>query len=154
MWGSHSGEYGLTRCRLTEVYLLWNKFVYFLKRGACGSVCVRVTHLGLKSRFLFLSDSCGFVEGGTISDERMGLSFTIAAGPRQRSHSRVRVPRDSRPHFTVSNSRLLQPGGPFLPIYIPHEQGGPVLGSLFVASYDSQGYGWGMWPRLHTRYNI
>jgi hypothetical protein len=30
-----------------------------------------------------------------LSDERMGLSFTIAAGPRQRCHSRVRVPRDS-----------------------------------------------------------
>jgi hypothetical protein len=25
------------------------------------------------------------------SDERIGLSFTIAAGPRQRIHSRVRV---------------------------------------------------------------
>jgi hypothetical protein len=30
-----------------------------------------------------------------LSDERTGLSFTIAASPRQRSHSRVRVPRDS-----------------------------------------------------------
>jgi hypothetical protein len=34
---------------------------------------------------------------------------------------------------------------PGLRIYIPQEQGGPVisqaLGSLFVASYDSQGYG-------------
>jgi hypothetical protein len=38
--------------------------------------------------------------------ERMGLSFTIAAGPRPRSQSRVRVPWDSRPHFTVSYSRL------------------------------------------------
>jgi hypothetical protein len=36
----------------------------------------------------------------------MGLLFTIAAGPRQRSHSRVRVPWDSRPYFTVSASRL------------------------------------------------
>jgi hypothetical protein len=36
----------------------------------------------------------------------MGLSFTIAAGPRQRIHSQVRVPQDSRPHFTVSDSRL------------------------------------------------
>jgi hypothetical protein len=33
------------------------------------------------------------------------LSFTIAAGPRQRSHSRVWVPWDSRPYFTVSDSR-------------------------------------------------
>jgi hypothetical protein len=36
----------------------------------------------------------------------MGLSFTIAACPRQRSHSQVRVPWDSWPHFTVSDSRL------------------------------------------------
>jgi hypothetical protein len=41
-----------------------------------------------------------------LSDERMGLWFTIAAGPRQRSHSRVRVPWDSRPYFTLSDSRL------------------------------------------------
>jgi hypothetical protein len=43
---------------------------------------------------------------GALSDERTGLSFTIAAGPRQCSHSRVRVPRDSRPYFIVSDSRL------------------------------------------------
>jgi hypothetical protein len=30
----------------------------------------------------------------------------IAADPRQRSHFQVRVPRDSWPYFTVSNSRL------------------------------------------------
>jgi hypothetical protein len=36
----------------------------------------------------------------------MELAFTIAAGPRQRIHSRVRVPWDSRPYFTVSDSRL------------------------------------------------
>jgi hypothetical protein len=57
----------------------------------------------------------------------MGLSFTIAAGPRQRTHSQVRVPWDSGPHFTVSDSRLPQPGGPGPRIYIPQEQGGPVI---------------------------
>jgi hypothetical protein len=41
-----------------------------------------------------------------LSDERTGLSFTIAAGPRQRSHFRVRFPWDSWPYFTVSDSRL------------------------------------------------
>jgi hypothetical protein len=30
-----------------------------------------------------------------LSDERMGLSITIAAGLRQSSHSQVRVPRGS-----------------------------------------------------------
>jgi hypothetical protein len=43
---------------------------------------------------------------GALSDERTGLSFTIAASPRQRSHSRVRVPWDSRPYFTVTDSRI------------------------------------------------
>jgi hypothetical protein len=56
----------------------------------------------------------------------MGLSFTVAAGPCPRSHSRVRVPRDSLPYFTVSDSKLLQPGGPGSHIYIAQEQGGPV----------------------------
>jgi hypothetical protein len=37
----------------------------------------------------------------------MGLTFTIVDGPRQRIHSRVRVPWDSRPYLTVSDSRLL-----------------------------------------------
>jgi hypothetical protein len=57
----------------------------------------------------------------------MGLSFTITAGPRQRSHSQVRVPQDSWPHFSVSDSRLPQLGGPSSRIYIPQEQGGPVI---------------------------
>jgi hypothetical protein len=43
---------------------------------------------------------------GALSAERSALSFTIAAGPRQRSHSQVWVPWDSRPYFTVSDSRL------------------------------------------------
>jgi hypothetical protein len=58
-----------------------------------------------------------------LSHERMGLSFTIAAGPRQRSHSQAQVPRD---YFTVSDSRLPQPRGPGLRIYIPQEQDGSV----------------------------
>jgi hypothetical protein len=58
---------------------------------------------------------------------RTNLSYTIAASPRQRSHSWVRVPQDSWPHFTVSDSKLPQPGGPGPCIYIPHEQGGPVI---------------------------
>jgi hypothetical protein len=61
----------------------------------------------------------------------MGLSFTIAAGPRQRSHSQVRVP----PHFTASDSRLPQPGGPGLRIYIHQEEGDSVIspGTVFVS---------------------
>jgi hypothetical protein len=43
---------------------------------------------------------------GALSDERTDLSFTIAAGPSQRSHSWVRAPWDSQPYFTVSDLRL------------------------------------------------
>jgi hypothetical protein len=46
---------------------------------------------------------------------------------RQRNHSQVRVPQGSWPHFTVSDLRLPQPGGPGPCIYIPQEQGGPVI---------------------------
>jgi hypothetical protein len=44
---------------------------------------------------------------GALFDERTGLSFTVVAGPRRRSHFRVRVPWNSRPYFTVSDSRLI-----------------------------------------------
>jgi hypothetical protein len=75
-----------------------------------------------------------------LFDDRMGLSFTIAAGPRQRSHSQVWVPWDSQPYFTVSDSWLPQPGGPGPHIYIPRNRVVQLypqaLGSLIVASYD------------------
>jgi hypothetical protein len=41
-----------------------------------------------------------------LSDDRTGLSFVYAAGPRQRSLSWVRVPWDSLPYFTVTDFRL------------------------------------------------
>jgi hypothetical protein len=56
---------------------------------------------------------------GALSDERMGLPFTIGAFPRQRSHS--------WPYFTVSDSRLPKAGGPSPHIDIPPERGGPVI---------------------------
>jgi hypothetical protein len=41
-----------------------------------------------------------------LSDERTGLPFRIAADPRQRSHSRLRVPWYSQPLVTVPDSIL------------------------------------------------
>jgi hypothetical protein len=41
---------------------------------------------------------------GALSEERMGLSFTIAASPRQRSHSRVQS-RGTRDHILLSQIR-------------------------------------------------
>jgi hypothetical protein len=43
---------------------------------------------------------------GALSNDRTDLSFTATAGPRQRSHFRVRVKRHSWSCFTVSESRL------------------------------------------------
>jgi hypothetical protein len=86
---------------------------------------------GLRPNFCFCQIVPGVPMWGAFSDERTGLSFTIAAGPRQRSHSRVQVQWDSRPYFTVSDLSLPR----------------------FIVFYDSQGYGGGIRPRLHTRYS-
>jgi hypothetical protein len=50
---------------------------------------------GPKARSFLLSDSSGLLEWGRFSDERTGLPFTVAAGPRQRNHFWVLVLRDS-----------------------------------------------------------
>jgi hypothetical protein len=63
-----------------------------------------------------------------LSDERTGLPFTVAAGSCQCSHFRVRVPWGLVTIFYCLRFET----------------------SLFVASYDSQGYGRSILPRLHT----
>jgi hypothetical protein len=72
-------------------------------------------------------------------------SFKTAAGPRQRSHSQVRV----------LNSRLPQPVSVFI---FPRKRVAQLypqaLGSLFIASYDSQRYGGGIGTHLHTGFCI
>jgi hypothetical protein len=64
---------------------------------------------------------------GALSDGRTGVSFTIASGPHQQSLS------DPSPVGIVTIFYGLR-----------------FENSLFVASYDSQGYGGGIRPRLHT----
>jgi hypothetical protein len=64
---------------------------------------------GLRQHFYYCQTVAGFLMWGSISDERTGLSFTNAAGPRKRTHSRVRVLVISplctdRVENTVSNS--------------------------------------------------
>jgi hypothetical protein len=82
---------------------------------------------GLRPDFYFCQTVACLLMWSALSDESTGLPLTIAAGPRQRSHSWVTVPRDSWPYFTVSDSRLLQPGGPGPRIFIPQKQGGLVI---------------------------
>jgi hypothetical protein len=83
---------------------------------------------GLRPDFYYCQTFADLLIWDVLSDERTGLSFTVAPGPRQRSHFRVPVPWDSWPYCTISDS---------------------IETSLFVASYDSQGYGGGIRPRLH-----
>jgi hypothetical protein len=62
---------------------------------------------GLRPDFYYCQTAAGLLLWGALSDDRKGLSFTISAGPRQRNHSGVRVPWDSRQYFTVSDLSLL-----------------------------------------------
>jgi hypothetical protein len=64
-------------------------------------------HLGLMTRYLLPFDRVTVLFlCGVLSNERTVLSFVYATGPRQRSISRVRVPLDSWPYFTVSDLKL------------------------------------------------
>jgi hypothetical protein len=83
----------------------------------------------------------------------MDLSFKIANGPRQRIHSQVRVPRDSWPHFTASDSRFPQTGGSDPRIYIPQEQSGPVITQVFGRNHNLQHYIY-CCMRIHCRGNM
>jgi hypothetical protein len=60
---------------------------------------------GLRPDFYYCQTFAGLLMWRSLSGEKTGLSFTIAAGALQHSHSRVRVPWNS-PYFTVSDSRL------------------------------------------------
>jgi hypothetical protein len=82
---------------------------------------------GLRPDFYYRQTVAGLLMRGAHSDERTGLRFTIAAGPRQRNHSCARVPQESWPYFTTSDSRLPQPGGSGPRIYISQEQGCPII---------------------------
>jgi hypothetical protein len=96
------------------------------RRSVGQSVLVSNPPSGAQDQ-IFLLSVAGLFMWGALSKNRTGLLFTINAGLRQRSHSRVRVPRNSWPYCTVSHSRPLQPGGLGPCIYIPQEQDGPVI---------------------------
>jgi hypothetical protein len=75
--------------------------------GQSASLSWNKAHIwGLRPDFYYCQTFAGLLMWEALSDERTGLSFTIDAGPRQQSHSRVRVPWDSRPYFTASDSTI------------------------------------------------
>jgi hypothetical protein len=66
-------------------------------------VCLGIKH---PSDSYYCQTVASLLMWGALSDWRTSRSFTITAGPRQRSHSRVRVLWNLRPYYTVSDSRL------------------------------------------------
>jgi hypothetical protein len=101
------------------------------------------------SNFIFQLNTCGYSPYVTSSLMRGWVyRLQLLLGPRQRSHSQVCVPQGSWPHFTVSDSRLPQPVNQVSVFISPRNRVAQLypraLGSLFVASYDSQGYGGGI----------
>jgi hypothetical protein len=61
----------------------------------------------------------------------------------------VKHPSGAYDQIFITVRQFPQPGGPGPCIYIPQEQGGPVIPSG-VSSYNSQGYGGGIRTRLHA----
>jgi hypothetical protein len=72
------------------------------------SVLVSSPIWGPTPDFCYCQTVAGLLMWDALSDERMHLLFIITAGPCQHSYSLVRVPRDSWPYFTVSDSKLPQ----------------------------------------------
>jgi hypothetical protein len=90
------------------------------RRSVDQSVLVPSTHLGLKTRFLLLSDSFGFVDvGRPLWREDGSAVYNCRWLSSQHRYFQFRVPRDLWPYFTLSDSTLPQPGRPSPCIYIP-----------------------------------
>jgi hypothetical protein len=91
--------------RLTSE-LSWVWILYYDRRSVCQSVLEQSTHLGLTTRFLLLSDSCGFVDvGRSLWRENGSVGYNCCWSSPARSF-RGKVPWDSWPYFTVSDLRL------------------------------------------------
>jgi hypothetical protein len=78
-----------------------------VRQTVSRQICLGIKHPSVAYDHIFYCQTvAGLLMWGSLSHERTGLSFIIAAGLRQRSHSRVRVPWYSWPYFTVSDSKL------------------------------------------------
>jgi hypothetical protein len=102
-----------------------NSKLCYSQQSVGQSLLVSSTHLGPKTRFLLLSDSCGFVDvWHPLWQEEGSVVYSCCWSSPVQSFL---VPW---PYFTVSDSRLLQPGGRGPHIYVPQKQ-------LFHTIYSS-----------------
>jgi hypothetical protein len=114
---------------------------------------VSSTHLGLRTRFLLLLDSCVFVEVGH-SDERTGLSLQLLLALASAAILGFEA-RGTRDHILLSQIRDFPNMEGLVPVFIPPRNRvaqlySQALGSLFVAFYDSQSYGGGIRTGIHA----
>jgi hypothetical protein len=116
-----------------------------LRSAVRRPVCLGVKpHMGPETRFLLVRHLqvcwCGApsLTRGQVCRLQLllGSSAQSFSGPSPAGHIII---------FYCLRFETPQPGGPGPRTYIPQ-----VLGSLFVASYDSQGYGGIIWTRLHA----
>jgi hypothetical protein len=108
--------------------LNWVRVLCYDRRSVGKSVLLSSTHLGLTTRFLLLSDSCGFVDvKRSLWREDESVVYSCCWPLPAQSYSGP------------------SPVGLVTIVYCLR-----VETSLFVASSDSQGYGGGIRPRLHT----
>jgi hypothetical protein len=97
-YGSHSNH-----CLLKPKLRVKSKLCYD-RRLVGQSVLLSSTHLGLTTRFYYCHTAADVLTSGALSDERTGLQYKIAAGPRQWSLSQVQVP-GTRDHILLSQIR-------------------------------------------------
>jgi hypothetical protein len=75
-----------------KTYVSESEF-YVTTDGQSASLSWNKTPIwGLRPDLYYCQTVASLLILGALSDERTGLSFTVAAGPRQRSHFLVRVP--------------------------------------------------------------
>jgi hypothetical protein len=128
---------------IVSVFLLLHKM---WRRSVGQSVLVSSTHLGPKTRFLLLSDSCVFVDVGRslcrVCRLQLLLAFTTTVIFGSESHGihdhillfHIRDSPNLKGHVTL----FISPRNRVAQLY-PQ-----ALGYLYVASYDSQGNGGGI----------
>jgi hypothetical protein len=93
---------------------------YITTDGQSASLsCYEAPIWGLWPDFYYCQTTAGLLIWGALSDERTVCRLQLLLSSPAQSFS--------GPHFTVSVLRLPQPGGPDPCIYIPQEQGGPVI---------------------------
>jgi hypothetical protein len=140
-WAEEQGQDGSSK----------SKFEVTLRLMVSQSACLGVEPtLGLVTRYYFLSGRCSLNVGvsflcDALSGERTGLQFAV-----QSLNDRTELVIilycliwDS-PKLESQTPLFISPGNRVAQLY-PR-----ALGSLYVASYDSQGYGGSILTRVHT----